>query len=857
MQSRPDVFDGDARFAPPAPSRVALRQRVVDAVADAVEHHRVTLVTAPSGMGKTVAVTQWARQTRMPVAWLSLSRHDADAKRLSAGVVLALRGAALRSDDPELAEMLGVDADSRDDAALYAAVSDALTASGEPIALVIDDLHRAKDAVQASIVGALLERAPTSLRIVLISRENRLLPVDRLLLAGDAASIGADVLRLTSDETRLAAEHFGVAMSAEQSERLSREVDGWAAAVRLALVSGEASSATALHEGTPSLTDFIADEVLGVLPAELREFVLAATTTSVLDGALAETLTGRVDASSVLEECVRRGLFLDRYGEPGPSAVYRWHSVFAVRCRAVLERDDSRRARRLHRVAAEALAGSDPLRSIDQWIAGGDVDAAVQVLRDSWVALLLGPNGDALDHACRALAEPWASDPEVLMIRACAIDVGGNRTDGQRLFRRARSLVGELAMPERARAERTADVAGLYLHDSYGELVETITRVRAALDADPPASALARAGLLLLIGVTMVYQRVDIDGGVETLSAARAAAIAIGESTMQRRATGMLAFMLAFRGDFERSRELLADLDAEEAARDNWQAYIGGAENTAAAWVAFWSNDLDEARTRFRRVIESGAGPTSFAGIARHYLGIIAAVAGDRRERAEAIELLRGIPETELHGVPWPAYRMVSLAMLAAAEGRNDRAAAIITRFERVRNIPAAAVLLAGTARRVLGDADAVALLRQIRETGQAPFVRASSLVTLALVQRDEGNIEDAHELLEHALDLAAPRGIRRPFADDLPELRALLREHGAWGSTHTGFIASLSAPSHTQVALSDREREVFGYLRTDLRLTDIAEQLGLSVNTVKTHTRTIYRKLGVSSRREAVRAIL
>ncbi|MHA7985387.1 LuxR C-terminal-related transcriptional regulator [Rathayibacter sp. CAU 1779] len=849
---------GDARYTPPQQLRVAARGRVMSAIAASVADHRVTIVTAPSGMGKSVAVSQWAATSRMPVAWLSLTRHDADAQRLSVGVVMALRKAAAASDDPRLEGLLDVAPESRDSGALYHAVCDALADAEHPIALVIDDLHRAGDAAQASLIGSLVELAPLSLRLILVGREEDRLPLDRLLLGGEAAVIRSDVLRMTAEEALDAAALFDLSLTLDDSERLVDAVDGWAAAVRLALVSGTASrqgSRTVRQGNLPQLTEYIADEILGALPDELREFVLDATTTSVLDEPLAEALTGREDAGALLEECVRRGLFLDRFGE-GEGVVYRWHSVFAARCRAILRRAARARARRLHRAAAAFLAATDPLRSIDHSVAAADPETAVQTLRDGWVALLLGPNGDALDHACAALPEPWASDPEVLVIRACAVDVGGNRAEGQRMFRHALSRVNALAKPERDAALRTADVAGLFLYDDFGELGEAGRRVRADLTTHPPSNRLAYAAKLLMLGTTMVYRRTDMDAGVEVLSAAEATARELGEATIQRRAGALHAYMLAFRGDFAESERVLAQLDIEEQASTAWQVYLGGPENSARAWMAFWRNDLDDARRRFRREIDSGAGPTSFAGIARHYLAFIAAAVGDRKERADAAELLRALPDTEVHGLPWPAYRMLSAAKLAAADGRTDRAAAIARRFEHITYIPAAGVILAELVRQVIGGAEAVALLGQLRETGRAPYIRASALVTLALVQRDDGNTEDAHELFERALDLAAPLGVARPFADDRPELRAMLREHGAWGTRHAAFIASLSAPRRAASALSDREREVFGYLRTDMRIAEIAEQLGVSANTVKTHTRMIYRKLGVTNRREAIRAL-
>ena len=133
--------------------------------------------------------------------------------------------------------------------------------------------------------------------------------------------------------------------------------------------------------------------------------------------------------------------------------------------------------------------------------------------------------------------------------------------------------------------------------------------------------------------------------------------------------------------------------------------------------------------------------------------------------------------------------------------------------------------------------------------------MRASLLVTSALINRSSGDYEAAHEVLERALGVAAPAGIARPFLESDPALADLLAEHGRWGTNHAGFIADLCASTYATDDLTDRERQILGYLRTTMTLAEIAGDLDLSVNTVKTHTRSLYRKLGVQNRRNAVAA--
>lgn len=837
------------------------RERLREAIESEVEAHRVTVVSAPSGFGKTVAVSAWARHAPGTVAWLSLTRYDADPLRLLDGVIAALHRLAARSDDPTLLGLLGVDVQSRDVAASHRALCEALEEVDGRIVLVVDDVHRAGGRIDEGILGALVEQAPTALRLVLVGRERPNLPLQRLALAGEVGVVDADALRFTPAEVVDAAAVYDWALTPADARVLVDRSDGWAAALRLVLVSTAPARTTtarrlAFSSSTELLTEFVETEILGALPADLAAFVLDATTTSDLDAALAEALTGRQDAVVLLEECADRGLFLDRFDADESRTGYRWHTVFSAHCRRVLRRRDPERAARLHRAAARHLADADPLGAIEEAIAGADPGLAVEVLRDSWVWLLVGPNGGALDRVCGALPEPWRSDVEVMLIRAAAIGMAGSRAEGRALLDRA---MGELEQTSGARAEearRTKALATLLLADRREDLVTTVGEVSRDLATWTATSSRRYLASMLVLGGTQVAVRSRQGVAVRTLEETTHRSRMLGEHVIARRAAGLLAFAQAFDGDFGAATETLGTLRGTTTELDAWNSFLGGAENFAAGWIAYWTGDLVEARVQLHRVIGSGTGAISFTGVARVVLALIAAVAGDARERAEAHELLRGVPDTEIRGVPWPAYRMSAVARLAAAEGRHERAAEIVRRFRQISTIPALGVHLAELARREVGNAAALHLLGQLRESGTAPYVRANALTTLALVHRSQGEYGKAHAVLERALDLAAPRGIALPFLDATPELGDLLAEHGAWGTSHTAFLVRLATRPEEHQNLSERGREVLGYLRTTLTAAEIADELGVSINTVKTHLKGIYRKLGVASRREAVRKL-
>ncbi|MBS1907201.1 MAG: hypothetical protein JST33_11675, partial [Actinobacteria bacterium] len=254
----------------------------------------------------------------------------------------------------------------------------------------------------------------------------------------------------------------------------------------------------------------------------------------------------------------------------------------------------------------------------------------------------------------------------------------------------------------------------------------------------------------------------------------------------------------------------------------------------------------------------------SYTALARVHFALTAAAAADPRMIAEAGDRMAEVSDREQHGVAWPSYRALGLAYLAAAAGERDRAVELCEPLLRVGTIPMTRVLAAELYRKAGQPQPALDALRGIGQRERVSYIHASGLVTTAVILFERGERDRAHRMLEKALDVAEPEGIARPFVTDPDDdpLREMLTAHAVWGSSHEGFLAARIASGDTGisredilgVALSPREREIFGYLCTTMTADEIAADLFVSVNTVRTHQRAIYRKLGVNSRRDAVK---
>jgi len=283
---------------------------------------------------------------------------------------------------------------------------------------------------------------------------------------------------------------------------------------------------------------------------------------------------------------------------------------------------------------------------------------------------------------------------------------------------------------------------------------------------------------------------------------------------------------------------------------------VGGSGAVAAGMGAYWAHDLETAEEEFRRVIVFAPPRSVFADLSRVLLSLAAAASGDARLCRRAALELQFLPRAEVQGVNWPKFRLSAIALLEEAVGHRERALEIARSLAGESAMPIIAVHTAGILRRAGAYSEALAVLRGLKAFSGISYVRVALLATNALAHWSNGQLEAAHELCEQALDAAAVELIRFPFSDDDPDLRELLGAHVAWGTDHEEFLLSCLRPvsaSSALTVLSERERDVFEQLRTTLTTIEIAERLGVSVNTVKTHQRSIYRKLGVTSRNGAV----
>ena len=843
------------------------RPRLEDALTAAADSHRLTLVAAPAGYGKSTVLGDWVRHCDLPCAWLSLDRFDTQPARLFHGVVGAIQAAARQVPLPGNNALLALDQSlAHDRAASYDLLLGALEQLTEPIALVIDDVHMAGPGLAGGIIGVLAASAPPTLRLILSGRGHLSIQLERLRYGEGLGEVGAAELAFTRDEVA----HFACALgedAAFDAGPLWKLTAGWPVAVHASLTAlaqarnlpGGVTDALPAHL---PLADYIAEEVLDQLDPSLADFVLRATTCDWLGRRLAVELHGRPDGGMLLEACLRNGLFIEETEYRGGDSMYRWHSLFASQCRRILERRDPLLAERLHRVAARYYLDADVCECVAQALQGHSPRQAVVSLGEHWLEFVLRNGAPALEQMCRDLPPPWSEDPEMLMIRSVCRALDGDGAAASDLTKRALGRSSALDAVRRRKLDRCRALFEPLAVSGRLDVRAPADPGRSLVDVATEGHPTTSSGLFLLAQAEFRLHRVG-DQAAVLLQSVAAAGSAKQLGAVEACSKAELALAFAAAGDLETADER-ATQALEEADGLGW----GSQDRMAAAWLArgiafYWRDELKGARAHLAKAQRLGSKLFPLGPLSVVYRVLVDCASDDQSHLAESSAALESFHDQGLYGVSWNAFHTIARAKITEAKGDLDGALTMVQSLGAGGHAPLVDTVLAELLRRG-GEVGAARLCaKALTDRHRNRYLDASMSLTEALLAHGNGDEAEAHERIEHAVYRAEPHSILRPFTERRDELAELLIRHAVWGTTHESFIAARMArhaQGHPHLrtrsywTLTDREREVLAYMRSVMTAAEIAEALYISVNTVKTHERSIYRKLGAAGRRDALK---
>ena len=858
---------------------------------------RGTVVSAPAGSGKTLLLRSWIGDPDLAerAAWVPVQGTERDPQRFWLSVLGALRDTAVGS---KLVRPLTA-APGLDGWAVVERLLTDLSGLEDPVWLVIDDLHELRSAEALSQLELLLMRAPSGLRFVLATRHDVRLGLHRLRLEGELTEIRAPDLRFTLEEARALFEAAGIALSDPALGLLYQRTEGWAAGLRLAALSlaghPDPDGFAAEFSGSErTVAEYLLAEVLERQSEPVRRLLLRTSVLERVNGELADLLTGGSGGERVLQQLEQAGAFVAALD--ARRSWFRYHQLFADLLQLELRGSEPAELPALHEAAAGWYADHGyPAEAVRHAQEAEDWDLAARVLSDHWVGLGLGGLGaTAQELLARFPAAMIAGDAE-LAARMAGVELGrGSLDEAERYVVRATRALESGPSDRRERSRMVLAVVRMRLARQRGDVAAVAEQAKPLL-APAGAADQARRGLgedlralaLINLGIAELWTA-GFEEADRHLEQGVALARRIGRPFLEVTGLAHLAQLASWRSF--RVAEQLSRQAIELAGRHGWTeepvagvAYVAlGFALVAQGRLEEGERSLEQAERTLRAELEPAAGVRL-----RYARGLVEIVSG-RPEAAlasfRAAERLAALLVTE-HALArrLRSHTLQALVRLGETQ-RVDHALAELARPERdtaeLRN--ALAVL-----RIAQDDPEAATAALAPVINGSTPLVNAHlwdvQAFLLEAIARDAlGDVGAASRALERALDLAEPEGLLFPFL--LDPAPGLLARHRRQDTSHAPLIAEILGPEGPDnppaggprghggagsppvirgglggivpprvTELSQSEIRVLRYLPTKLSAPEIADQLYLSVNTVKTHMRHLYDKLGVHRRHEAV----
>ncbi|MDI2124993.1 LuxR C-terminal-related transcriptional regulator [Yinghuangia seranimata] len=856
----------EVRFAVPAAPKAFVRRPALAARVTEGVRGPLTLVSGAAGAGKTALMGDWARSGSVPraIAWVTAEPRDTP-ELFWAHALEALRrtGVRLRPEVPAPARGHGVDG------SFLTRVAAALAARAEPTVLVVDQFDGLAAGGIADGLHFVLAHANGRLRLVLTSRTDPLMPLHRYRASGDITEIrNADLVFTAAEAGELLRVH-GLDVSPACVELLVQRTGGWAAGVRLCALAMQRSHdpeafVREFDADRTAVADYLIAEVLNAQPPATQDLLLRSCVTDRVLPDLADALTGRQDAGWTLARLAGANAFLERIDGAGCSggAWYRFHPLFAEVLRAHLRYQHPGLEPRLRGRAARWLAEAGHVDdAVAQAAAAGDWlfaaasvidDLAIARVADGWqTSAFARMPADLPDAACAlvtAACRLAAGDIDGCAAGLRRADAGLTDSADPRLLL-GRAVLGMLV------GRRTGDPA---VGDQAARAEDLLRRVPQRL-REQHVTAVVSVGL----GAAELAAG-HLDPAEAGLQAAVAACGCPYAEAPLCDALGCLALVELLRGRL-REAEARASEALAKARRSAVRGPPTGLGHVVLAAVAAERDDLETARA------ELGTAHASARPPVEPLVAVQAAVVGARLATAagdweEALALLHGA-ELSLRTAFLSDWEVDELAIAKSvahlAQGDADAALAVLGPAPAGRPehtvAEARALLAVGSGERAL------ALLAGL---GDDRSSTAACLAEARLLQAEaaaaSGSPCEAERRLRQALELARPERLRRVFVEHGgPWLRQFLRQDPqlarahAWLPERAVGSPPLGARERTPTPitpLSDRERDVLVQAAQLSSNEEIAAALYVSANTVKTHLTSIYRKLGVSRRRDAVR---
>ncbi len=887
-------------YIPPPRPKVVLRPRLIERLNED-QHRKLTLISAPAGFGKTTLVSEWVAGCERLAAWLSLDEGDNDPARFLTYLIAALQTIVANIGEGMLGVLQAPQPPSIE--SILTTLLNEITTIPDNLILVLDDYHIIDSKPVDNALAFLLEHLPPQMHLVITTREDPQFPLARLRARGQLTELRATDLRFTPAEaTDFLNQVMGLNLSAEDITALEARTEGWIAGLQLAALSmqGRSDAASFIKSFTGShhfILDYLVEEVLQRQPEPVRNFLLQTAILDRLSGSLCDAVTAQDGGRGMLETLERANLFVVPLDDQ--RQWYRYHHLFADVLQAHLIEAQPEQVSSLHqRASAWYEQNGLPPDAIRHALAAEDFERAAGLIELAWSAMDLSYQSSTWLGWVKALPDVLIRARPVLSVGyAWALLDGGELEasearlqDAERWLDTPTDKMVVVDKEQFRSLPASIATARAYRSLALGNVPGTVKYAQQALELTPEDDQVRHMQATSLLGIAQ-YTSGDLEAAERSLADFHAnlrktgeiltligitflladIRVALGrlheaESSYQqslRLATGQGEPMPLGTADLYRGLgELYVERGDLEAAAQHLQTGLKLGEQTA---TTDWPHRLCVSQARLKEAQGDMDGALSLLDEAeRAYIrgplpdvrpvaALKARVWLKQGRLAEALGWAREQGLSVDDDIRYTReFEHITLARVLIAAGKSDRGAGSLEE-----------------ATRLLGR------LLQAAEAGRRMGSVIEILVVQALALQAQGNVSQALASMERALALAEPEGYIRIFVDEGEAMRSLLRlliekqsrnrDYPLSGYTDkllAAFTQPVTAPKSAIIhqksdmiePLSERELEVLKLLRSELSGPEIAQQLIVSLHTLRTHTNNIYNKLGVNNRRAAVR---
>ncbi len=857
---------------PEVPGWAVARPRIEKLIAEGARSP-LTSVTGPPGAGKTMAIASWAAAGTNPctLAWVTFDDYDNKPRVFWSYVVAALQRAGVT-----VPPVLPGPTREAVEHAFLVRLASVLAAQTSPVVLVLDDLHLLTDPATLDGLDYVQRNAHPGLHLVVASRVDPLLPLHRYRLTGELAEIRADDLAFSVEESGLLLAHHGINLSDSAIEGLTRRTEGWVAGIRLAALSlhghpDPEQFVKELEAEASAITGYLVDEVLNTQPPSVRDMLLRTSILDCVNADLACEVSGDQQAAHVLLDLARANAFVRPIGH----GWYRYHSLLAAVLRLKLRIEHSGRLPGLYQRAAAWYQRHGMLNEAVRYAAeSGDWSFAAGIVVDEFaVGQLIDPRGN------QPLAEvfgrmprdgAWTRPEPWLVLAAIGLSGPVREASCTSALTTVDAIFERLPAADENSARLAAAMIWLALSRRTGDLeVATAAAGRAeALAGQLPEDVHARHPELR---VQLLSGRGGVQLWAGRLDAAAAdfqAGAACAPETGYERADclGYLALVEALQGRLSRAAgHADQTADVMRSVSESVAEHTTPAMNVALASVYLQRGAIQEAHAQLKRA------EAALRTCPDKLVSALACMVAAHRRLAEgrALAASEMIRKARQDWVPpgWLELRLTILESRAHVMAGDIAAAVAAAERADPRSMPEAATALAH-AKLASGEHEAA---RHALDAVAPESLGLAGWLVDARLSYNTGDSRRGRRSLERALVLARPEQMKLAFTLEQAWMRQVLRRDQELARAFREMLEAAEAalvtvpvqrqrPSDGQLpplvvdGLSEREREVLTLLSGMLSTAEIATEMYLSVNTVKTHLRSIYRKLSAAHRGEAVR---